>query len=253
MKRTRAAVERVDVGDAFGDALLESLLGHVHGATIVERDDGFIDLEDLSRYFAPPDQWSDLDRWCCESVRGRVLDIGAGAGRHALFLQERGCTVTALDVSPRAAEVCKRRGVRGVFAGTVEQLALTQPAPFDVFLLLGNNLGLLRDREYGVRLLALLASMAKAGAVLVGTCLDPYRSGDPEHLAYHDANRAAGRMPGEVTLRIRHRRRATPWMTYLFLSPDELQSLLVGTDRRIVDRLSVGPVYGVRMTRALAT
>jgi SAM-dependent methyltransferase len=244
-------IEHLEIGDAFGEALLNCLSGDMHAATIVERDDGFIDSEDIVRYFAPHDEWPDLDRWCCQPVSGRVLDIGAGAGRHSLFLQERGCAVTALDVSPLAAEVCRRRGVRDVFVGTIEDLAAVKPEPFDVFCLLGNNLGLLRDQEYAVRLLSLLASMGTSNALLVGTNLDPYRSGDHEHLAYHDRNRSAGRMPGQVRIRIRHRSKSTPWMEYLFLSPDELQSLSVKTSWRIVDQTRSGLLYGVRMTRVL--
>lgn len=235
--------------DAFGEALLEYLLGDTGVQAVIERDDGLLDSADTPGYFAPPERWDDLDRWCCESLSGRLLDIGAGAGRHSLFLQERECAVTALDISPLAIEVCRRRGVRDVFVGSVEELALTNPEPFDGFLLLGNNLGLLRDPDYARRFLALLASIAAPQASLVGTNLDPYRSDNPVHLAYHDANRAAGRMAGQVRLRVRHRERVTPWMEYLFMSTDELRSLMEDTGWRLADQRDSGPSYGVRLTR----
>ena len=56
--------------------------------------------------------------------------MGAGAGRHALPLQESGREVVALDVSPGGVEVCRRRGVRETFTGTVFELAETGPEPF---------------------------------------------------------------------------------------------------------------------------
>jgi SAM-dependent methyltransferase len=236
-------------GDAFGVALMDSfdrtpLAMRIH---VIERDDGFIDTADTAQYFAPPEEWSVLDRWALDDIIGRVLDMGAGAGRHSLFLQERGCDVVALDVSPLAAAVCAKRGVHTTFAGSIEQYAATEPAPFNAFVLLGNNLGLLRDAAYSRRFLDLLASIAKPGALVVGTCLDPYGSGDPEHLAYHERNRAEGRMAGQIRMRIRYRDMATDWWDYLFMSLEELRGLVRATAWRIDEAIDNGPLYAVRM------
>ncbi len=46
---------------------------------------------------------------------GRALDIACGAGRHAVFLAERGFTVTAVDSSHAAIEITEQRArERGV-------------------------------------------------------------------------------------------------------------------------------------------
>lgn len=241
----------VVIGDAFGAALSACFEGGAkHGVAlqIIERDDGFIESNDMALYFATRDEWDELDRWACDDIAGRALDIGAGAGRHALYLQERGCAVTALDVSLLAVDVCSRRGVRDVFAGTVEDLVATRIERFDAFVLLGNNLGLLRDRDYAKTFLEMLAAIARPGAKIVGTCINPYKSGHADHLAYHDRNRRAGRMAGQVRIRIRHRRLATPWWDYLFMSPDELTSVVTGTSWRIVEHRQRDPLYAVRMT-----
>jgi 2-polyprenyl-3-methyl-5-hydroxy-6-metoxy-1,4-benzoquinol methylase len=48
-----------------------------------------------------------------ESVpRGRALDIACGKGRNALFLAQQGFDVTAIDISPIALEVARRRAER---------------------------------------------------------------------------------------------------------------------------------------------
>ena len=76
--------ECVVVGDAFGAALKECLeAGGLLGLVpeIVERDDGLIQTGDAFRYFAPYTAWHETDRWACDSLAGRVLDVGAGATR----------------------------------------------------------------------------------------------------------------------------------------------------------------------------
>jgi len=43
--------------------------------------------------------------------RKRVLDIGCGLGRHAVYLAERGFEVTATDNAPAAIAACRRRSM----------------------------------------------------------------------------------------------------------------------------------------------
>ena len=69
---------------------------------VVERDDGFVDVEDTRRYLDPFRKWPAIDRRAFRRLRGRVLDVGCGAGRVALELQARGHDVTGIDVSPGA-------------------------------------------------------------------------------------------------------------------------------------------------------
>jgi hypothetical protein len=47
---------------------------------LIERDDGFLEGMDAVRCFAGPDEWGMLDRQACAEARGRILDVGAGAG-----------------------------------------------------------------------------------------------------------------------------------------------------------------------------
>jgi SAM-dependent methyltransferase len=224
------------LGDAFGALLLACWeRGAAPGEVVevVERDDGYVTTGDAARYFADPDAWPRLDRWACDQARGRVLDIGAGAGRHALLLQERGHAVVALDVSPLAGEVCRRRGVHQVVTGTVHELAAAGAGPVDIFLLLGNNLGLLGGATEAPPFLAALASLAAPAARIVGFGTDPYATTNPLHHTYHRRNRAQGRPGGQLRLRIRHADLATPWFDYLFTTVDELRALLAGSAWRM--------------------
>ncbi|MDV6012495.1 class I SAM-dependent methyltransferase [Haloechinothrix sp. LS1_15] len=221
-------------GDAFGQALRTChLAGGTAGAAyeIVERDDGLIGVTDMAGYFAPPDGWPEVERRLLDEVTGRVLDVGCGGGRHATALHKAGFDVLGLDPSPGAVEVARRRGAPAV-QGSVTQAA-SSLGLFDTVLLGGHNLGLLGGREQAQRVLEWLAGITTAGSRIVATGRDPYATDDPEHLTYHQRNRAHGRMPGQLRLRIRHGRLATGWFDYLLCSPEELTILLEPSPWRV--------------------
>jgi hypothetical protein len=90
--------------------------------------------------------------------------------------------------------------------------------------MMGANLGLLAPDP--VRTLRRLRAMANDGAQIVGSTLDPYETEDPVHLAYHEANRERGRLPGHIVMRIRRRVTVGEWFDYLFASPDELAMIV---------------------------
>ncbi len=158
-------------------------------------------------------------------MRGRVLDVGVGAGRVALELQERSREVVAIDVSQGAVQVARRRGVRDVRLLALEDVdeSLGQ---FDTLVMFGNNFGLFGSRAKARRLLWQLRPLVRR---IVATSNDPSKTDDPVHLAYHERNRNRGRMPGQLRLRIRYRDLIGPWFEYLIVSPDEMAEIVEGT------------------------
>jgi len=244
----------VPEGDAFGAALLAQLDALDSGGTlpeIVERDDGFIDAKGhLRGYFSTHAEWGRLDHEAIDRIKGRVLDVGAGAGRVSLELAARGFDVLALDPSPGAIEVCRRRGVASTFLGTVSELRARGTTPFDRVVMLGNNLALLGSVDHARKLLADLHAITAPGARILGSCLDPYRTTIEEHLTYHAHNRACGRLGGQVRIRVRHRRLATPWFEYSFLSIEELTKLLDGSGWSLEHVEHEGPFYLAVLDRA---
>jgi SAM-dependent methyltransferase len=111
--------------DAYGRLILDHLEGG-DAIEVVERDDGFINASSLgpAAYFAPVRRWPKVERTAMRLARGRVLDVGCGAGRVALELQERGHEVVGIDVAPLALEVARRRGARDV-----RELPVTRVGP----------------------------------------------------------------------------------------------------------------------------
>ena len=161
-----------------------------------------------------------------------MLDVGAGAGRHTLEAQARGLEVVAVDISPGAVDVCRLRGVRDV-----RLLSLDEVGPdlgtFDTVLMMCGNLGLAGSAKRTQALLSRLQGMTSERGRVVFDSVDPHVGGDEADAAYEARNRERGRMPGEVTIRIRYRERTTPWFDLLCVSPAELRALLPGTGWRL--------------------
>lgn len=223
------------MADAFGQMLLDGA-----DTEIIERDDGFLDSAKFL-YFAPVTQWPAVERRALRWVRGRVLDAGLGAGRVALELQRRGRSVVGIDISPGAVEVARERGVRDVRLLAFEEVD-DSIGQFDTIVMLGNNFGLFGSPSKARRLLRRLRPLADR---IVAASIDPHATEDPAHLAYQERNRRRGRMAGQLRLRVRYRDLIGPWFDYLFVSPDEMASILEGTHWRITRLLQSSSAYYV--------
>jgi SAM-dependent methyltransferase len=221
--------------DGYGRLLADAFAGSENAIEIVERDDGFIDASRFGpqSYLAPYRRWPSHQRRAMRFVRGRVLDVGCGAGRVALHLQERGHEVVAIDVSPGAVEVARRRGVRDArlrsIADVDESLGV-----FDTIVMYGNNFGLFGSRASAKRLLRRFHRLTTEPGRIVAESRDPYLTTTQVHLDYHEWNRSRGRMSGQVRIRVRYREHATPWFDYLMVSRGEMDELAAGTGWAVV-------------------
>lgn len=176
-------------------------------------------------------------------VRGRVLDVGCGAGRVVLELQLRGHDVVGIDVSPLALDVARRQGAQDVREVPVTQVGRPLGG-FDTFVLFGGNFGLMGGRRRAPWLLRRFRSIANEDARILAESVDPYVTDNEDHLAYHERNRRLGRMPGQLRIRIRHGIYRTPWFDYLLASPDEMADLAQGTGWELTRVIDEGePVY----------
>jgi SAM-dependent methyltransferase len=210
--------------DAFGRTVLDHLEGR-RAHEVIERSDGYIDVSGGPKaYFEPFRRWPPPERQAMRYVRGRVLDVGVGAGRVALHLQERGHEVVGIDISPLAVEVARRRGV-----GDARVLAFKDVGPrlgvFNTVVMMCNNFGLFGSAPGARRMLRRLARSTSDDARIVAGSRNPYTTDNPDHLAYQASNRKQGRMTGQLRLRTRHGLYVGRWFDYLLVSPEEMESL----------------------------
>ena len=241
------------LGDAFGQALIAELAsGSGTDHHLVERSDGYINELLHSAYFTEEPDWPAVDQACLDRAHGKILDVGAGAGRATLAAQERGFEVTALDVSAGAIEVCRRRGCRDTFEGTLEDLVESGVEDsFDTFLMLGNNIGILGGPARAATIFGTISRLGTDDARIVGTIGHIYKTDQPQHFRYHDLNRSLGRMAGELRLRVRYGDLASEWFDYLFASPEELAEIAADNGWKLTDIVEdEGFVYMAELRRA---
>jgi SAM-dependent methyltransferase len=227
--------------DVFGRALGDWARGMTDPETL-ERDDGFTDVgAGHEIYVAGVADWPACERRALRFARGRVLDVGCGAGRVSLYLQDHGHDVVGLDSSPAAVRTARARGVTEVWCGSVDALAPTI-ASFDTIVLFGNNFGIFGTPQRLRRVLATWARRTPPGARILAGSTNPYGGGAPTLTrAYYARNRARGRMPGQVRLRVRYGDSVGPWFSWLFVSRREMRMLLRGTGWRQGPVLGAGP------------
>ena len=210
--------------DAFGRMLLDHLSGET-GQLVLELDDGRAGPALPGEvFFAEHGGWPAAEQRVFESVRGHVLDVGCGAGRHALEAQRRWLDVVAIDISPGAVEVCRKRGVRDVRLLPLDAVDATLGV-FDTVLMMCGNFGLVGTADDAVPILRLLHAMTTPSGRIVLDSVDPYEGTDACDVAYQERNRAHGRAPGQVTIRLRYGELATPWYELLNVSARELEKL----------------------------
>lgn len=225
--------------DAIGQALLD-FFHRGRGFEIVERDDGDFHLgAGPHLYFSEFDKWRQVERDAMGYVKGRVLEIGCGAGRFLLWLRDHGHDVVGIDNSPGAIEVCRLRGLDDVHVMSIGKL----PAGlglFDTTLLLGGNLGLLGTTERGKRLLKKLYQMTTPGGRLLGASRDRTNVEDLSTREYVARNLQGGRLSGQQRIRIRYRKFATPFYDYCRITKAELEELIRDTGWVFGDVLDTG-------------
>ena len=146
--------------DIFGRALLDYIKGNYQEdiTTYISLDEK--DVLSLPYLFRSFDQMPIIEQQALLMSRGKVLDVGCGAGSHSLYLQENGLEVIALDHSPGAIETCSIRGLNNVVCTDFMGYSGTK---FDTILLLMHGIGMAETLVGLEEFLIHLKSLLKPG------------------------------------------------------------------------------------------
>ncbi len=217
--------------EPFGMALLAYYEGDTHAELIIHRDDGQDAPLPVSFFFRNPS--SPIDNAAISRCQGHVLDVGAGAGLHSKILQQKGFQVTAIDINPQAVSIIKQQGLRDVHCVDIFDFREGQ---FDTLLLMGHGIGVVETIAGLHRFLDHAHNLlSEDGRVLLDS-LDVRITDDPGNLAYHEANRQAGRYIGEVRMQFEFQGKQGPYCGWLHVDAETLKyhAELAGWDCEVV-------------------
>ena len=150
--------------DLWGKALLDYYSGNYTEDIKTWTSISVEDTLPLPYLFRDFDEMPLIEQQALNLCRGKVLDVGCGAGNHSLWLQHNNLKVKGIDVSEGAIKVCKKRGLL-----EAEQLSLLEEKEtFDTILLLMNGTGIFQELNQVSKYLNHLKSLLNPkGQVLI--------------------------------------------------------------------------------------
>jgi cyclopropane fatty-acyl-phospholipid synthase-like methyltransferase len=126
--------------DLFGKAILDFQTNNSPEDLITETSISEADEMSVAYLFRSYDEMPKLEQKALQLAKGKVLDVGCGAGSHSLTLQnDRNLEVVSIDISPNAIQTCQLRGLKNA---KVQDIMTLENEKFDTILLLMNGTGI---------------------------------------------------------------------------------------------------------------
>ena len=126
------------MGDPIGQAILDYVKTNKPDDIIVCSEICEDDIIPIEVLFRTLEEMPELEVCAINKANGKVLDVGAGAGVHALEMKKNGCEVLCIDISKGAVEHLKSKGLN------VEEIDFydLKDEKFDTITMLMNGIGI---------------------------------------------------------------------------------------------------------------
>ncbi|NQX85216.1 MAG: class I SAM-dependent methyltransferase [Flavobacteriaceae bacterium] len=173
--------------DVFGKAILDYQQGNYTEDIITSTSISDDDTLPLPYLFRDYSGMPDLEQKALELAKGKILDVGCGAGSHSLYLQEKQFNVKSIDVSKGAVATCKLRGLKNVHVLNI----LDEREHFDTILMLMNGSGFFQSLKQTPVVLNHLKNLLNPnGQILIDSSDIKYMYEDDDGGFWIDANSA---------------------------------------------------------------
>ena len=201
--------------DVFGEALRDFYADTFNQKLILHTSYGEPEDMPLAIFFRDEDEMSEVELEALSCCYGKVLDIGAGVGSHALALQDLELDVTALEISPLATEIMRERGVQNVIN---QDIFAYSGAQYDTLLLLMNGIGLVGDLAGLRQFLQHAKKLLNPNGQLMFDSSDVaylYEESLPDQECYY----------GEIAYQYEYKGLKGPWFKWLYIDQDTLAAV----------------------------
>lgn len=205
--------------DLFGRAILDFQTNNNPQNIITETSISEADEMPVAYLFRSYSEMPIIEQKALQLCKGKILDVGCGAGSHSLYLQQKGFNVTSIDISQNAIKACKLRGINNA---KVQNVLDIESQKFDTILILMNGTGifetLLQTDKYLTKLKSLLSPN---GQILIDSSDIIYMFNDNK-----DGSKLipANGYYGELTFTIQYKGETETQFPWLYLDYNTLQN-----------------------------
>ena len=205
--------------DLFGKAILDFQTKNDPEDLITETNISEADEMSVAYLFRNFNEMPKLEKKALQLAKGKILDVGCGAGSHSLYLQEKGFDVSAIDISPNAVEACRLRGIQNA---KVQNVLEVETEKFDTILLLMNGTGIFGTLAETSSYLQKLKSLLRPnGQILIDSSDIIYMFDEDEDGSYIVP---ADGYYGELTFTVSYKGATESTFPWLYLDYNTLQN-----------------------------
>ena len=206
--------------DLFGKAILDFQTNNSPEDIITETNISEADEMDVAYLFRSYNEMPRLEKKALQLSKGKVLDVGCGAGSHSLYLQnDKNLEVTSIDISENAIQACQLRGLKNAKTQNVLDL---ENEKFDTILLLMNGTGIFGTLAETTKFLQKLKSLLTPnGQILIDSSDIIYMFDEDE-----DGSKwiPSDGYYGELTFTISYKKETDTPFPWLYLDYNTLQN-----------------------------
>lgn len=218
--------------DPIGLAIKDYVNGEKTPDLIVKSDLSEDDIMEVEYYFRDESSLPALEKTALEACEGRILDVGACVGAHAIPLQNKGHKVVAIDISKPAVDYLR---IKTIEAYPSDFLSFKK-GKFDTLLFLMNGIGIAESLEKLPSYLAHAKSLLQPGGKIICDSTDvQYFYEDSDGALWMDLNAA---YYGEFKFQMSYKNQEGPWFNWLYLDEEKLNEYAqkAGFKMNILDR-----------------
>lgn len=205
--------------DLFGKAIFDYQTNNSPEDLVTETSISEADEMDVAYLFRSYAEMPKLEQKAMQICQGKILDVGCGAGSHALYLQDNGFDISAIDISEKAIETCKLRGLK---KSKVQNILNLKDEKFDTILLLMNGTGIFETLKQTSKYLQKLKSLLNNGGQIVLDSSDIIymfdQNQDGSYLVSTDG------YYGELTFTVTYKKETEQPFSWLYLDYNTLQN-----------------------------